>query len=85
MPGSVYPFHGRLIAMRPAKNPREVTLAVEKPETQDAILKLEIPLRGTMPIGSILKFNGVVTAYTAEPYSLTFAVDPKELVGWTGE
>lgn len=78
-------FRGRLIAMRPETNPTELTLAVEKADVPDALLRIEGKLKGTMPIGSVLKFQGIVTAYKADPYLLTFDVDSKSLLGWTGK
>jgi len=38
-----------------------------------------------METGEELEFNGPASAFTKEPYMLTFDVEKDDLVGWTGK
>jgi len=77
-------FKARLISMSPANKPKELVLALEKPDVPDVTLKFEEPLPGTMEPGAELEFEGVPDAYRKEPFTVTFLVTPEQLSGWTG-
>ena len=79
-------FKAKLISMEPANKPKTLVLALEKPDVADVTLKFEEPLPGTMEPGAELEFEGAPSAYTKEPFMVTFDVDMelKQLVGWTG-
>ncbi len=80
-------FKAKLISMEPANKPKTLILALEKPDVADVTLKFEEPLPGTMEPGAELEFEGAPSAYTKEPFMVTFDVDMelKQLVGWTGK
>lgn len=82
---NVTKFTGKLISMTPAIRPKELVLAVEKPDVPDVTLKFEEALPGKMEPGSDLEFSGVAKDYTKSPYMLTLAVDKADLTGWTGK
>ena len=84
VPG-VTKFKGKLISMTPAIRPKELVLAVEKPDVPDVTLKFDEPLPGKMEPGSDLEFSGVAKDYTKTPYMLTLSVDKADLSGWTGK
>jgi hypothetical protein len=75
----------KIISMKPATRPKEIVLALEKPDVADITLKFDEPLAGTMEAGSDLEFSGKVIGFTKEPFMLTFDVEPTDLVGWTGK
>jgi hypothetical protein len=77
-------FRGKLISMTPAVRPKELVLAVEKPDVADVTLKIEPGLPGKMEPGAEIEFDGVAKSYTREPFMVTFEVDRAKLAGWTG-
>jgi len=80
-------FKAKLVSMSPATKPKELVLALEKPDVPDVKLKFEEPLPGNMEPGADLEFEGKVIAYSKDPFMVTFEVDmeQKQLVGWTGK
>jgi tetratricopeptide (TPR) repeat protein len=75
-------FKGKLIEAVPAKNPKQLKVAVANPEVADVTLVFEEPLTGSAPKGTELEFEGVGTTFTAEPFNLTMEVENDKLVGW---
>ncbi len=77
-------FKAKLVACKPAKNPKELVLSIEDPNGDVTLVMAEDPLPGTAPAGTELEFEGVPTAYSTSPFMLTFEVDQNEnqLVGW---
>lgn len=81
--GSVRRFRARLVAARPAKNPKELVLSLEDPAGDITLTIFEGELTGSAPAGTELEFEGVPTAYRASPFMLTFEVDHEtQLSGW---
>jgi len=79
-------FKAKLISMTPANKPKELVLALEKPEVADVTLKFDDPLPGNMEPGAILEFEGVPVSYTKEPFMVTFEVTREQLGdSWTGK
>jgi hypothetical protein len=89
LPGSVpgvMKLKGKIVSMTPANRPKQLVLAVEKPDVADVTLNItDGPLAGNMEPGSELEFEGVATAYTKEPFMLTLDVEKDQIVGWTGK
>ena len=83
-PKGVEKFKAKLVSMTPANKPKELVLALEKPDVPDVTLKFEEPLPGNMEPGAELEFQGVPDSYTKEPFMVTFVVTPEQLEGWTG-
>jgi tetratricopeptide (TPR) repeat protein len=81
----VMKFKGKLISTTPENRPKELKLAIEKPDVADVTLKLEEPLPGKMEPGGDIEFSGTAKAYTKEPFMLTFEVDKDDISGWTGK
>lgn len=81
----VMKFKGKIVSLTPANRPKEIELAVEKPGVADAKLVFEKALPGKMETGEELQFSGVAQSYVKAPYEVTFAVDAKDLDGWTGK
>ena len=79
-------FKAKLISMTPANKPKELVLALEKPDVADVTLKFEEPLPGNMEPGAELQFEGVPVAWTKEPFMVTFEVTREQLGdSWTGK
>ena len=57
-------FKAKLISMTPANKPKELVLALAKPDVADVTLKFEEPLPGNMEPGAELEFEGVPDSYT---------------------
>src|SRR6185436_1164897 len=73
-----FPFKGKLISMKPALRPKEIVLAVEKPDVADLTIKLDEGqvLPGKMDPGAEIEVTGGVgNAFTKDPYMLTLTAD----------
>jgi len=74
---------GRLVSSKPAVHPKELTLAIEKADAPEVTLKLENPLPGKADKGTEIQFEGVPSAFTKDPFLLTFDVQGKDKIeGW---
>ena len=67
-------FPGKVVAQN---SPKELLVNVDSP-VGDATLQFETPLKGTIEVGTAIKFKGVVDAYSKDPYMLTFTGLGKE-------
>ena len=83
--GGVQTFKGKLISSKPALHPKELVLSIGDGTTPDATLVLDAPLPGKAEPGIEIEFAGVPTAYTKDPYNITFDVEKKKIAGWTGK
>lgn len=68
-------FTGKVISQNEKKD--ELLLNVDSP-VGDATLKFDAPLKGTIDVGSEVKFKGVIDSFNKDPYMLTFAGVGKE-------
>ena len=81
--GGVTRFRGKLIEMKPAVRPKELIVDMNDDGTPDATLKFETALPGKADPGTVIQFEGVASAFTKEPFMLTFDVEGKEkIAGW---
>ncbi len=79
-------FKAKLVSMSPANKPKELVLALEKPDVADVTLTFEEPLPGNMEPGAEIEFEGVPVAWTKEPFMVTFEVTREQLGdSWTGK
>jgi tetratricopeptide (TPR) repeat protein len=77
---------GKLVSMKPAIRPKELVLAIQTPDTPEVTLKLENPLPGKADKGTEIQFEGVPTAFTKDPFMLTFTVESKDKIeGWPAQ
>ena len=83
--GGVQTFKGKLISSKPALHPKELVLSIADGTTPDATLVLDAPLPGKAEPGIEIEFAGVPSAYTKDPYNITFDVEKKKIAGWTGK
>jgi hypothetical protein len=78
-------FKGKLISATPETRPKELKIAVEKPDVADVTLVLEEPLPGKMDPGGDISFSGTPEMLSKDPYMITFKVDKDDIEGWTGK
>jgi tetratricopeptide (TPR) repeat protein len=79
-------LRGKLVSTKPAINPKELVLAMDTPDKPEVTLKLETPLRGKADSGTDIQFEGVPSAFTKEPFMLTFDVESKDKIeGWPAQ
>ncbi len=81
----VQKFKGILVSMNPAVRPKELVLAIEKPDSGDVTLKLDGALPGKMEPGGEIEFDGVADSYSKDPFMVTFTVEKSHVEGWTGK
>jgi hypothetical protein len=68
-PGGAFErFKGKVVEQ---KSPSELVVNVDSP-VGDADLLFESPLKGTIEVGTEVHFKGAVSAFSKEPYTLTF-------------
>ncbi len=73
---------GKVIALKPATNPKEIVVGLSSSEMSEVTLRFETPLRGKVDPGTELEFSGAPIEFTPEPFNLVFDVEAKDLVGW---
>lgn len=78
-------FKGKLISATPETRPKELKIAVEKPDVADVTLVLEEPLPGKMDPGGDISFFGTAEDLSKSPYMITFKVTKEDIEGWTGK
>ena len=76
-------FKGKLISAIPDINPKELVLGITDPKVGEVTLKLDAALRGKMDPGTEIGFEGVASAFTKDPFMVTFDVEKAKLTGWT--
>ena len=78
-------FQGKLVSMKPALNPKELVLAISTADTPEVTLKFEAPLHGKADPGTEISFEGVASAFTKDPFMVTFDVDKAKVDGWPAQ
>ncbi|HEX8985147.1 MAG TPA: hypothetical protein VF767_06945 [Bryobacteraceae bacterium] len=72
---------GTLVSAKPAANSKELVLSLSGGGTPEVTLKLAEALVGKPEVGGMLEFEGVPSAFTKEPFMLTFDVEKANLTG----
>ncbi len=78
-------FTGKLISATPEVRPKELKIAIAKPDVADATLVLDEPLPGKMEPGGDISFFGAAEELSKDPFMVTFKVTKDDLDGWTGK
>ena len=74
---------GKLVSTTPAIRPKQLVLDLDGGDTPEVTLKLETPMPGKADKGTEIQFQGVPSAFTKDPFMLTFDVDSKDKIqGW---
>ena len=79
-------LRGRLIEATPACRPRELTVAVPLPDSQQTLrpeirLKLDKPLTGKPELNQEFHWEGVPSAFSKDPFLLTMDTDVAKIEG----
>jgi hypothetical protein len=67
-------LYGTLVSSTPADHPDEFLVAMADNPRPEVTLKLNGRLEKPLPAGTPVKFDGVGSAFTTEPFMLTFQV-----------
>ena len=67
-------FEGILVSSTPSQHPNEFLVAMSGEKTPEVTVKLKSQLDKPLPAGTPVRFAGVVTAFTREPFMLTVEV-----------
>jgi tetratricopeptide (TPR) repeat protein len=78
-------FKGKLISLKPVKQPKELVLGISDSDKGDVLIVLDEALPGTAPVGTELSFEGVPSSFTASPFRVTFDVERLNIGGWTSK
>ncbi len=78
-------LRGKLVSESPAINPKELVLAMSDDTTPEVTLKLNAPLRGKAPAGTVIEFEGVPKSFTQSPFMLTMDVEKEKIEGWPAQ
>jgi tetratricopeptide (TPR) repeat protein len=70
--GGITKLRGHLISAKPAANPTQLVIGMEKADVAEVTLKLETPVKGKPVPGSEVDFDGVPVSYTKDPFMVTF-------------
>jgi tetratricopeptide (TPR) repeat protein len=74
-------LRGKLVSTKPAIRPKELILDLDGGNTPEVTLKLETPLPGKAAPGTEIQFEGIPSAFTKDPFMLTFDVASKDKIG----
>jgi hypothetical protein len=76
-------LRGKLVSTKPEIRPKELVLALDDADTPEVTLKMETALPGKADKGTEIQFQGVPSAFTKDPFMLTFDVESKDKIeGW---
>lgn len=81
-PENERPLRGKLVRHSPAKNPKELVLALSDDHTPEVTIRLEEPLMGAAEPGTVIQFRGVPKQFTREPFMIVFEAEKDQIIGW---
>lgn len=75
-------LQGSVVSQTPARAPKTIVLGIQDPKTPEVTLQLDAAMAGPAEPGTVIKFKGVATSFTKEPFMVTFEVEKKNIEGW---
>jgi tetratricopeptide (TPR) repeat protein len=72
---------GTLIEAKPASRSKELILGLENADAREVTLKLAAALTGKPKLGTVIEFKGVPSAFTKEPFMVTFDTEKADITG----
>ena len=75
-------MHGKIVSIKPDVRPKEVQLDMDGDNTADVTLKFETALPGKADPGTDIKFEGVASAFSKQPFMITFDTEKEKIEGW---
>jgi tetratricopeptide (TPR) repeat protein len=76
------PFRGVIISQDGTRAARSVVVSILDKTTPEATLKFAAPMPGAPEPGTIIHFRGVASAFTQQPFMVTFEVERQNVAGW---
>jgi len=77
--GGVQKFKGKLVDAKPAVRSKELVVALADPNVPEVTLKLDSPLAGKPQLGTDVEFSGVPSAFSKDPFMVTFDVEKSKV------
>jgi tetratricopeptide (TPR) repeat protein len=74
-------FKAKVVSSDPPKRPKKVVVGISSPDMSEVTLVFENPLASAPEKGTDVEFSGVPVEFTADPFNLTFDVEPKDVSG----
>jgi hypothetical protein len=79
---SAFPkMKGTVIEAKPETRSRELVVGLADPTVPEATLKLDAALTGKPKVGSTIEWEGVPSAFSKDPFMLTFDVERAKIEG----
>jgi tetratricopeptide (TPR) repeat protein len=75
-------WRGYLVSQTPADRPKTLVLALSDRDTREVTVNLDTPFRYAAPRGTPLRFSGVPTSFTKEPFMVTMEAQQDQVDGW---
>lgn len=72
---------GTVVAAKPPVRSKELVIGMENAEVGEVTLKFDAPLTGKPKVGSVVEFEGVPTAFSKDPFNLTFETEKGKVTG----
>ena len=80
---AVPPLKGKVISANPPVRSKEIVVGVADPNIPEITLKLDAPLKGKPELGEEIEFEGIPSAFTADPFMVTFDAETAKIKGLT--
>jgi hypothetical protein len=74
-------FKGKVVSCDPPKKSKKIVVGISSPDMSEVTLAFENALPACPEKGADIEWAGVPIEFSAEPFNLTFDVDPKDVVG----
>ena len=86
MKGALIPkkFNAKIVSWTPETAPTELKIAIDD-QQGDAVIKYEKPLHAKLEAGQAITIEGYATAFTKDPFSITFDAAESHITGITAE
>ena len=73
---------GKVVRTAPRSKPQEIGLAVTDSTTEEIVLMLSAPMTSAARLGTEIEFKGHADSLGSNPFRLTLAADPEDVIGW---
>ena len=74
-------FKGTIVEAKPEAHSKELIVGISDPKVPEVTIKLDAPVTGKPVIGSVVEFEGVPSAFSKDPFMVTFDVEKSKLAG----
>ncbi|MEO8051263.1 MAG: hypothetical protein ABI833_12675 [Acidobacteriota bacterium] len=67
-------FEGTLVSSAPPEHPNQFLIAMLDEKAPEVTLRIKGQLKNPLPVGTLVSFEGVIEAFTREPFMLILEV-----------